>query len=89
MGVPADWYKHRLFDACETLHSAVTGSGDPLADDDLAELVLWLRRRYEGWCQPPTTRGEPFDNAAKVLVNAAIEEGIQEQARRQLEVAEG
>jgi len=66
--------KHELpvLRACEIAHGHYTGSGDSLSDDEVRDLLVWLRRRIgEEWDASPP-RSSAYDAAVRALAAQAI-----------------
>lgn len=63
-------YDHAILDVCEALHGHVTGSGDALAPDVVADHVAWLSSRVMHWMPSANS----YDTAVLALAMAAIAE---------------
>lgn len=71
-------YRYNIVDVCENIASAVTGTGEPMNDEDMIEAVNWLYWRITHWEQPSTR----YTNAMLELACAAAAKGFEELVRR-------
>lgn len=67
-----DWTRSVL-DTAAALHGSVTGSGDPIDEDEVAK---WLDARVspDGWRPSATGREATYDEAVRHLARAAVAE---------------
>jgi len=70
-----DRYVHSILDVCVELHSSLTGSGEPLSDDQITSLADWLVWRItDGWL--PTYSDQlarrRYDNGVRNLARATL-----------------
>lgn len=66
----ADKYKYSVVAVCESLHSAIKGSGDPLSEEETAELAKWLALRLDRWDSPCSE----YDSAVYSMGKATLNE---------------
>lgn len=67
-------YKFELLPICQSIHSSVCGSSDPLDPSILDEYIKFLEMRIENWSKS-FKDSHRFDNLVKELCLAAINEG--------------
>jgi len=67
-----DLFQCGLFELAGSLHASISGSGDPLQDDEEAKIVAYLRKRAAEWRPSVIARFESYDLAVLQLVQAVL-----------------
>ena len=62
-----------VYELAEGLRGQHSGSSDPWRDEDIAEVVAYLRKRLADW-RPSGPLWERFDNAVRECIEAALAE---------------
>jgi hypothetical protein len=84
-----DTYKYSVIDVAQALHYSYSESGDLLSLDKLKELVDWLSWRiHDGWEEHKNGKFIQYEWAVKELASRALDEGIKDLVRFEMEIVE-
>ena len=70
----AELFDIGLYSICDAVHGTITGSGDPLRDTDMDEMIAYLRSRLDRWKPSIISRFGAYDSAMYALCLATITE---------------
>ena len=71
---PLHRYSYAIVDVCAAIHGSYSGSGDPMAPEQLARLIAWLEDRLGNWYPSQFSDIEAYDKAIRELATAALNE---------------
>lgn len=72
LDLPLGRHSYSVIGVCELIHGAYCGSGDPIREDMLHALIVWLTVRVADWTESANPACRDYDNAVKKLVVATL-----------------
>lgn len=73
MTIRFEKYEHSILDVCAILHGSECGSGDPINDEKVKDLIRWLKWRItKKWDESVNPKFTMYDSSVRALALSTI-----------------